>query len=334
MAAALVSTPARATPSARLVYSRTVEAASCPAESELRTAVATRLGYDPFFPWAKQAVIVQILRQRARYVARVLLLDEQGITHGAREFTSDQRACSDIFDAVALAISIAVDAASKSNPSSEAPEPSSAPPASSTPAPPPAPEPPAELPPTAPGPPSEAHAGVPAVASTPRVHVDVGIDALGSVGMVPSASPGVSAFARGRVNSWSLSIEVRADLPESKARAAELGGGRVEAWLPAVGLAPCFHVRYAAACALAMLGSLQASGQYIDPRSSGATPFIAAGARLGVEVPESAMVALRIHVDGVANLHRARLMLGRSDEVWPAPPFAGTLGAGVVVRFP
>jgi hypothetical protein len=83
-----------------------------------------------------------------------------------------------------------------------------------------------------------------------------------------------------------------------------------------------------------MLGSLQASGQYIDPRSSGATPFIAAGARLGVEVPESAMVALRIHVDGVVNLHRARLILGRSDEVWPAPPFAGTLGAGVVVRFP
>jgi hypothetical protein len=335
MALALVSTPAWATPSARLVYSRTVEAASCPAESELRTAVATRLGYDPFFPWAKQAVIVQILRQRSRYIARVLLLDEQGISHGAREFSSDQRACAEIFDAVALAISIAVDAASKSNPSSEPPDAPSAPPASSPPASPPAPAPPAELPPAAtPGPPSEAHSTAPAAASTPRVHVDVGIDALGSTGMVPSASPGVSAFARGRVDSWSLSIEVRADLAESYPRSTALGGGSVEAWLPAAGLAPCFHVRYVAACALGLLGSLQASGQHIDPRSSRTTSFIAAGVRLGVEWPESTMVALRVHLDGLANLHRARLILGQSDEVWSAPPMAGTVGAGVVVRFP
>jgi hypothetical protein len=83
-----------------------------------------------------------------------------------------------------------------------------------------------------------------------------------------------------------------------------------------------------------MLGSLQASGQDIDPRSSRATPFVAAGLRLGIEWPESTMVALRVHVDGLANLHRTRLMLGQTDEVWVAPPFAGTAGAGVVVRFP
>jgi len=184
------------------------------------------------------------------------------------------------------------------------------------------------------GPPSEAHAGAPAAGSTPRLHVDAGVDALGSFGMVPSASPGVSAFARGRVKSWSLSIEFRADLPESATRSAALGGGRVESWLAAAGFAPCFHVGYAAACAVAMLGSLQASGQDIDPRSSRATPFVAAGVRLGIEWPESTMVALRVHVDGLANLHRARLMLGQTDEVWPAPPFAGTAGAGVVLRFP
>jgi hypothetical protein len=316
------------------VYSRTPEAASCPDESELRNAVATRFGYDPFFVWAKQAVIVQISHPHNRYIARVQLLDEHGITHGAHELASNQRDCAEIFDAVALAIAIALDAASKSNPPPVPSEPAPAPSAPPPTAPPPVPESPPPTPQTRSTQESEARIQPPGPSPTPRLHVAVGIDALGSLGMVPSAAPGVSAFARGRVESLSLSIEVRGDLPESAARSAKLGGGRVEAWLPAVGLAPCFHAGYVAACAVGMLGSLQASGHDIDPRSSQTAIFVAAGARLGVEWPESAIFALRVHVDGVANLHRAQLMLGQSDQVWPAPPFAGTLGAGVVARFP
>jgi hypothetical protein len=331
------STLAGATPSARLVYSRTPEAASCPEESELRNAVAARFGYDPFFPSARQAVIVQISRQRARYVARVQLLDEQGITHGARELSSDHRDCSEIFDAVALAIAIALDAASKATPLSE--------PASES-QPPPAPPPsviaqptvsPAATPPTTtPMASSEARESS-QPAPMPRILIDAGIDALGSVGIVPSATPGMSVFARGRVKPWSLSIEVRADLPESAARSAALGGGRVQAWLASAGLAPCFHAGYIDACAVGMLGSLQASGLDIDPRFSKGAVFLAAGIRLGFEWPRSARYALRLHVDGMANLHRARLLLGQSlsgDEVWAAPAFAGTLGLGVVARFP
>jgi hypothetical protein len=32
----------------------------CPDEPALRKAVAARVGYDPFFPWAEQTVVVQI----------------------------------------------------------------------------------------------------------------------------------------------------------------------------------------------------------------------------------------------------------------------------------
>jgi hypothetical protein len=331
-------TSAGATPSARLVYSRTTEAASCPDESELRSAVATRFGYDPFFPSARQAVIVQISRQRARYIARVQLLDEQGITHGARELSSDHRDCSEIFDAVALAIAIALDAASKSTPPSEPAQESPAPPA---PAPAVTAQPTASsepMPPSSPAPsPSSEARGSARPALLPRLLVDVGIDALGSVGMVPSPTPGMSIFARGRAKSWSLSIEVRADLPQSMARSVMLGGGRVQSWVASAGLAPCFHAGYIDACAVAMLGSIQASGLDIDPRFSKTAVFVATGVRLGVEWPSAARYALRLHVDGVANLHRVRLMLGQAtsgDEVWPAPAFAGTLGIGVVARFP
>ena len=107
LAAAAFSTSARATPSSRLIYSRTPEASSCPSESALRKAVAKRFGYDPFFPWAKQTVVVQILRARTRYIARVQLLDEEGIAHGMRELSSNQGECSEIFEAAALAVSIA-----------------------------------------------------------------------------------------------------------------------------------------------------------------------------------------------------------------------------------
>jgi hypothetical protein len=262
------------------------------------------------------------------------LLDEQSIAHGSRELFSDQRDCSEIFDAVALAIAIALDSASTSDRSSEPLEaPAELLRAQSLPAPPAAAS-PAALPPTTPDMSSESQVPASRTGSTPRLHIDMGLEAEGSLGVVPSATAGLSAFARGRVTSWSLAVEIRADLPESMARSDALGGGRVEAWLAAVGLAPCVHAGYVLACVVGALGSLQASGRDIDPQLSKTAPFVAAGLRLGVEWPESTMFALRVRADGLANLRRARLTLGQSDEVWGAPPFAGTLGVGVVARFP
>src|SRR5438132_1381316 len=48
IALAFVTTPVLARRSARLVYSRAPQAESCPVEADLRSAVATRLGYEPF----------------------------------------------------------------------------------------------------------------------------------------------------------------------------------------------------------------------------------------------------------------------------------------------
>src|SRR4029077_7562341 len=107
LALSRVAWPSPGSPSARLVYGRSAEAASCPAEPALRTAVAARFGYDPFFPWAKATIVVQVSRIRSLYVSRVQLLDEQGIAQGVRELSSSANDCSEIFDATALAISIA-----------------------------------------------------------------------------------------------------------------------------------------------------------------------------------------------------------------------------------
>jgi hypothetical protein len=324
----LLAPVASASPSARLVYSRTADASSCPGEGELRSAVAARLGYDPFFSWAKQTVVIQILRLRGRYVARLQLLDEQGVAHGTRELTSNQKSCSEIFEASALAIGIALDAAAAANPPpAEEPPPTVSPP----------PAPSVALPPPPPTP-SPAGASPPAAAPPPRAPLGWGlaVDALGAVGTLPAPAPGVAVGVFGSLAQWSLALELRYDASESASRAAAFGGGRVQASLYSAQVVPCWTLAPLAICAIAAAGVLEAQGADIDPRSTGATLFAAAGARLGATVALPAHWSLRVHTDGVINLHRATLALGPDApvEVWTAPAVAGTLGIGVARKFP
>jgi hypothetical protein len=325
---------ARAGSSSRLVYSRAPEASSCPDESELRKAVAKRFGYDPFFPWAKQTVVVQIFRARGRFIARVQLLDEEGIAHGSRELSSNQGACSEIFEAAALAVSIALDAPAKPL-TQEAAEAQSAPPS-----PPPAPT-LVPLPPVAPPAASAAAGGEGEKPARPsdggaRMTIDVGLDLLGSFNTTPSdgtlsVTPAASVFVRGKLQMWSLALELLADYPGWATRAT-FPGGTVQAWVIAGGLAPCFRSGLFAVCAVGQAGSLQASGEHISPQSSRSTLFLTAGARLELEWPITETLALRARGEGVANLFRATLVLGDTD-VWTASPVAGSLGAGLTAHF-
>jgi hypothetical protein len=326
----------RGSPAARLVYSRTAEASSCPAEPVLRAAVAARVGYDPFFPWGKATIVVQISRARSRYVAHVELLDDAGIALGVREISSAHGDCSEIFDAAALAISIALDAASKKIAPDPHDDPTTSPATeSAAPSPPPPPPPPAPVVPSPDSVPDAPDEALPSPDTGPGVEfrLEGGIDLVESFGTAPSTSPGASVFARGRVQWWSLSLELLADLPASAARPSESGGGRVGSWEAGAGLASCVHVGPFAVCAVGSLGSLMASGHDIDPQSSKATLFAMAGARLALEWPIGRTLALRLRGDGVVNLRRVNLALGDDDIVWRAPPIAGTLGAGLVARF-
>src|SRR5580692_9213993 len=97
---------AGATPSARLVYSRAQSASSCPDEPALRKAVAARIGYDPFFGWAKKTVVVRMVpADGPGYVASVDLVDDEGYEHGARQIRTEGK-CAELRDPVALAIAI------------------------------------------------------------------------------------------------------------------------------------------------------------------------------------------------------------------------------------
>ena len=109
LATVLASVTASATPSARLVYSRAHGAESCPDEQALRDAVSARVGYDPFFPWAKQTIIAAVAPGSSRgFTASVSLVDEHDVDHGSRTL-STQGECRELVDVAALAIAIAID---------------------------------------------------------------------------------------------------------------------------------------------------------------------------------------------------------------------------------
>jgi hypothetical protein len=95
--------------SARLVYSRSTDAAACPTEAELRRAVARRLGYDPFVAVSNRTVVAEIRSLSRGLAARVYVVGDASTAGGARELTADDRDCTELLAAVALAISIAID---------------------------------------------------------------------------------------------------------------------------------------------------------------------------------------------------------------------------------
>jgi len=326
----LSSSPANAAPTARLVYSRTSDAASCPDESALRQAVASRVGYDAFFPWAPRTVVVTVVRREAAFVASVDLVDEGGIDHGAHELHT-RGACSDLLDAVALAVAIAIDPRNAlATPGAKA---DSAPPPSEPPAPaivvPPVPIPTPEPSPSA-QPAPHAPDVPPAASSTRRrLAFEASIGGGLALGMTPApALNGVLGVAL-RVSWFSIGLEGLIDTPESAQ--ASVGSGQVSTWPLIFALVPCGSVGPLFGCAVAQAGSLQSSAEGPGTLSKHSV-WGAVGGRVGVMFPVARPLFLRFRADLLGDISPSNLVLN-GHSAWTAPYVAGTLGIDAVVRF-
>jgi hypothetical protein len=320
--------PARAvvTPTGRLVYSRTSDAQSCPDEATLRKAVAARVGYDPFFPYAKRTVVTSLARRDGEYVASVELIDEQGLAHGAREIRTSG-SCGELLDAAALAIAIAIDPhvlerrASPPPPAAPAPDPSSSAAPSSPPGPP--------VPPLGGELPAEAEP--PRAESPPaRSFFEANLGAVASSGIAPSLAAGLDLGGAFRVGILSLGVEGRIDAPASRSAAA---GGSVSSWLLLGAVVPCAYFGAFLLCGVLQGGGMNASSDGVPDRRSTWTNAWLAGARAGVLVPVDGRFLFRVRVDALANLAPAALELG-GTTLWTAPPVSASLGVDGVLRFP
>lgn len=312
--------PASATPTARLVYSRSSDAESCPDEPALRHAVAARIGYDPFFAWATRTVVANLTRRDGAFVASVDLVDEHGIAHGVRELHSST-GCGELLDAVALTIAIAIDSQSLA--------PTLPPPAPVPPVPPSAAPAPVEPEMAAP-PPRETP--IPPRPPTPRsMTLEASLGGVASVGVAPGpAALGLSLGVGLRWSRFSLGIEGRLDAPTGKAAD---GGGNVSSWLAVGSILPCAYAGPLLACAVAQGGSMQSSASGEPDTRSRQVGWWAAGGRVGVLQPLSSDLLLRLRADVVADLRPTTLELN-GGGAWTAPGVAVSLGADALLRFP
>jgi len=327
---------ARANPSAHLVYVRGPGADVCPNEDAVRQAVATRLGYDPFFFSAPTTIVVEVNRDGPRFAAQVKLVDSQGIERGTRHLTTHTGQCADLIGTLALTISIAVDPLSLNVPPVSSPSQTAA--ASAGPPPETAAAPSANAPPATPAPmplatstvviapdaPEHPKRGPPLSSAAKRIFA--GISLLGSVGMALAPTAGATVFAGARLGSLSIQAEGRIDLPVEAPNPPPS-----RSWALLGSVVGCGHMTSVFVCALAGFESIWASGQAVVPRDA-VTLVALGGIRLGTEIAATDRFALVPFIEAVAPIPTPKIQIDGST-VHEFFVVAGDAGISGLARF-
>ena len=296
LAATALARPADAAPSARLLYARGPGAETCPDEQGLRHAVAARIGYDPFFPWAALTVSVEITSDAGKLHGRILL-ETGGIEKGAQTIHEVRRdvagpaGCEELIASIALAVSVALDAEREAT--AGAPDVAPAPP----------PEPPPALPLPPPSPRRlVATKPTPAVSPAPvsprkKLSLWVSAGVRGSFGEWQSVAIAPDLLVEARLGRWSLAVEGRYDVPVTTFTIVSGETASVARWTGS--LLPCAHFGWFVPCAVATFGeSVATAGGGLANPTSGTGTYLALGARAGLDVPLTA----RLHLLGTADL--------------------------------
>jgi hypothetical protein len=336
---------ARAAPgdATHLEYARSDRALGCPDETALKGAVVQRLGYDPFFPAARQTIVVEITDEAAGLRARMRLVDEHGIIVGSRELSDRANNCSELVASLALAISIALDpsaalganpavdavAAGAANPKKEAEEAQPASPAAVV------PEAPTTPPAPVTAPVSSTRDRRPAKSSkaggggAPSPFAVRGA-LFGALGAAPSTALGGRLGGSVRSEWFYFAFELADQLPAS--RSAPFGGN-VQTSVLDVALLPCAAWHMLAGCALFQAGSLRAKASGVDSPVTAHSLYLAAGVRVEISPELGRHLRLLVNVDALRALTPVTLRL-LSGDVWQTPALSGAAGAGLEWQIP
>ena len=317
-----IASNAHAGSSARLVYARSMSARRCPDQASLETAVARRLGYSPFFPWAEQTIVAEITGEGETLTARARLVDRAGLLQGSREFTGPAAQCDELIASLALAISITLDPMSVAREPPVISEPERMPVA-------PAPQPPEER--RASPPPLARESLERPVVAKPIAGTRLALYAgpLLRIFALPSAVPGVRAGARLERGVLSWGLEASASL--SSSQHSERGGLAVLS-LWAANTHACLGSGPLGICALATLGSLRGEGRQVAAPRTDSELFVALGARLRDELFLGAGWALEANIDLQKTLTRPTFQLDDTDVFRPSP-FVLDAGLALSRRF-
>jgi hypothetical protein len=313
---------ALATPTSKLTYVRSSGAEVCPAEPVLRRAVAERVGYDPFFPWAQRTVAVQIDPAGAKgFASQLRILDADGTLLGER-LLEPVHDCGELVQSIALAISVAIDDIDvASMPSPDAPtRPFVAAPAPSL-----------DLGKRE----TEGSREEPPLSSSRKPaqwKLRFSLGPSVAIGTAPAPAVGVVVGAAVRSSWLHVGLEGRADALAEKPLSPV---GTASTSLLLASVVPCVVVAGTVtpfACGVASLGRFEASAENVVGPTNATAPYVSLGGRVGLEIAVAGWLAAYAQLDLGAPLTRHRTLLGKT-EVFKLPAAAGAAGAGAAVFF-
>jgi hypothetical protein len=302
----------------------------CLGEAGLRAKVTDRLGADPFQDPPDLELQVSQRRVAGGYRAVLERRDGAGNLVGSQQLTAPGTDCSELSDALALALSIAIDPLILTRSpghvevkvvpwprpeTADAPAPVSAvPPASA----------PEEAPPTV----QQVDATSP---SREPLDLRLGIGGVGVLGLTPSPAAGLEL--QGEIHKSRYSLAIAGEATTIAGQTAD-STGTVQAAFFGGAIMPCIHWRSFGFCGRVAAGAdVSSSSNLPDAVGTKNTLYLGVGARVFADVPLTPAFSIRPLVTAEVPLVRTALEVGTAT-LWQTSPVAGSAGLQVVARLP
>jgi hypothetical protein len=320
----------RARQHASLRYERGPGSESCPPAAALRRAVEVHLGYDPFDDSARLEIRCQIVVRRARLVAVVNVSNPASGRSGERKLVATNMNCTELADAAALAIAIAIDPLLPA--ASAAPEVT---------------DPPRDEAARVPSPIDESPTTSPKPAAVDRVNHEkavaasnaegpnvpllfsIGAGASLSYALQPSAALGATLAFAARRGPLGLALEAQWRPPSHLSYLS----GTVTAQLFSAALLGCGHHGVMNACFLVDAGIVAGSAEGYLRSARDTTPFLATGARIAWQPSVFRNGSALVYVAGLVPLVRTTLWID-PQSVWTMSHLAAQTGLLGFFAFP
>jgi len=155
-----------------------------------------------------------------------------------------------------------------------------------------------------------------------------GVGAVVAVGALPGVAGGLLVHAGAASSNASVEVEARW-LPGTQ---LSYGPGSISTSLVTGALVGCARFGPWAACGLTQAGPLQAKGQGYGRSEDASAWLVSVGARGQWEWLFAGPVGIRLHLDGMVNVVRPRLLVD-AQVAWSTPPVSMWVGGGLFGRF-
>jgi hypothetical protein len=309
-------------PQVRLIWVRGEGTDRCNDGASIASRVSQRLGRSVFSDSALARIEGVIEREGAQWRAHLYMRGADGRLEGVRHLTSDAPDCNALDAAAMLAVALTIDPEAALRP---LPSPAAAPSSNGSAG-------------------DSQQAAAPVVAAaTPvtlnerprREDVELSVDAIASLGLLPKTSAGMSLSLGVEV---ARSTEVTAGalyLPEVHTDDGNFAFGLTAGWAGACVLPVKAPGARLSLCGMGLLGAIHSVVLAFEPTNPGERFWVAAALSARVRVRVAGPVIVDVGGDAIAPVIRDRFLVrNRPGTVFQEAPIVGTVFAGLGVEIP